>query len=162
MVLTIVYITTVFTAGKQGGHFLKICFPVDDADILVVDLYGDTYLQYPVVNAAVCQVRRVLQFFQCQICGYNHRFFAAVSCVNYIRNLLQRKFRTALHAEVVQNQQAVAAEAVNLTVPVLLKHPGKGIQYPVECGHENGNLPVDQRIGDTTGKESFARSDTAP
>ena len=77
----------------------------------------------------------MLQFVQCQIGGDNQGQVAAQPCVNNIEYLLQRIFRAALHAQIVNDQQTVMVKTVDVLVSVIGKHPGQRIQNAGKVGH---------------------------
>jgi hypothetical protein len=90
---------------------------------------GRTWKQ-AVINPGVGGVLRVLQFLQREVGRDDQRLAAAVTAVNHIVNLFQPVFCAALHAEIVKDQQRIAAKAGNIFVPAL-KAGGKVIEYKV-------------------------------
>ena len=77
----------------------------------------------------------MLQFVQCQIGGDDQRQITAQSGINDIEYLLQRIFRAALHAQIVDDQQAVMVKTVDVLVSVIGEHPGQRIQNAGKVGH---------------------------
>ena len=72
-------------------------------------------------------VLRVPQIVQREVGRDNQRLAAAVTVVNHIENLFQPVLGAALHAEVVKDQQRIAAKAGNVLVAPL-KAGGKVIE----------------------------------
>ena len=72
-------------------------------------------------------VLRVPQVVQREVGRHDQRLAAAVSAVNHIENLFQSVLGAALHAEVVNDKQRIAAKAGNVLVAVL-KAGGKVVE----------------------------------
>ena len=79
-------------------------------------------------------VLRVPQVVQREVGRDDQRLAAAVTAVNHIENLLQPVFRSALHAEIVKDQQRIAAKAGNVLVAPL-KAGGKVIEIKYTTLH---------------------------
>ena len=117
-----------------------------------------TPFQYPVIDAGMSQIRRVLQFRQLQVGGNNHGFAAAVAAVDDEKHLLHRIVGAALHAQIIDNQQIIFSQTCDKLRPFLGKHPGKPIQYRGKVGHQHRHISVKQCVGNTSGKKGFAGS----
>ena len=107
------------------------------------------------------RVLRVLQLGKAQIGGHDQRLAAAAAAVNDVVDLFQPVFRAALHAEVVNDQQRVAAKAGNVLVSSL-NAAVQVVQHGGKVGHADGNLLFHECVGDTGGKVALARADAAP
>ena len=106
-------------------------------------------------------ILRILQLRQGQVRGNDQRFPAAVTAVDDVINLLQCIFRAALHAEIVNDKQRIAAEPVHDFIS-----PGKGvIQFIHDSGkirHADGHFLFHQGIGNATRHKTLACTNTAP
>src|SRR5699024_7172574 len=67
--------------------------------------------QDTVIDAGVGQVGRVLEFSQLQVGGDYHGPAAAVAAVNDEKHLLHRILGTALHTQIVNDEQVVLVKA---------------------------------------------------
>jgi len=106
----------------------------------------------------VGQVRRVLEFGQLQVGGDYHGPAAAVAAVNDEKHLLHRILGTALHTQIVNDEQVVLVKAGDKVGPVLGKHPCQAVQDGRKVRHQHRHIPVKQGVGDTTGKKGLAGS----
>ena len=76
----------------------------------------------------------MLQFVKAQIGGDDQGLAAAVAAVYHVVDLFQPVFRSALHAEIVQNQQRIAAQAGNVRISAL-KAAGQVIENGGKIRH---------------------------
>ena len=83
--------------------------------------------QYAVIDSGMGQIGRVLDLFQFQVRGDDQRFPAPVPAVNDREYLLHGILGAALHAQVVNDQQAVIVQACKKSRPVLGEHTGKPV-----------------------------------
>lgn len=91
---------------------------VHGANIAIVDFQRHTSLQNTVIDAGMYQISGMLQLVERQIGRNDQRLPASVSTVYDIENLFQRILGVALHAQVIDNQQAVGVQAVDEFVSV--------------------------------------------
>ena len=91
----------------------------------------------------------------------DQRLAAAVTAVNHIENLFQPVFRPALHAEVVNDKQRIAAKAGNVLVAVL-KAGGKVVEDKGKVRHVDGDFFLHEGVCDTARKIAFPGSHAAP
>src|SRR5699024_8712605 len=105
--------------------------------------------------------RRVLQLLQSEVCGNNQGAAAPIPAVNHIKNLLQTVLGAALHAEVVNDKQRIAAKAGNVLVAVL-KAGGKVVEDKGKIRHVDGDFFLHEGICDTARKITFAGADSPP
>src|SRR5699024_3755605 len=98
------------------------------------------------------------EFSQLQIGGDNHGSAAAVAAVNDEKHLLHRILGTALHTQIVNDEQVVLVKAGDKVGPVLVEHPCQAVQDGGKVRHQNRHIPVKQRVGDTTGEKGLAGS----
>ena len=86
---------------------------------------------------------------------------AAVSAVHDVVDLLPRILCTTLHAEIVNDEQGIAAEFVYNFIP-----PGKAavqlVQDSGEVCHVHRHLLLYQSVCNALGKETLACTHTAP
>ena len=101
------------------------------------------------------------QLVKAQIGSDDQGLAAAVSAVYHIVDLFQSVFRAALHAEIVQNQQRIAAQAGDILVSAL-KAAGQVIENGSKVRHADGDFFLHQGIGNTGGEKALARPDAAP
>ena len=98
---------------------------------------------------------------QRQVGGDNQRFLAAVSAVYDVVDLLQYIFRSAFHAEIVNDEQGIAAELVHDLIS-----PGKAavqlVQDSGEACHTHRHFLLHQSVCNASGKETLAGAHTAP
>ena len=103
----------------------------------------------------------MLQFVKAQIGGDDQGLAAAVAAVYHVVDLFQSVFRAALHAEIVQNQQRIAAQAGDVLVSAL-KAARQVIENGGKVRHADGNFLFHQGVGNTGGEKALARPDAAP
>ena len=103
----------------------------------------------------------MLQFVKAQIGGDDQGLAAAVAAVYHVVDLFQSVIRAALHAEIVQNQQRIAAQAGDVRISAL-KAAGQVIENGGKVRHADGDFFFHQGVGDTGGEKALARSDAAP
>ena len=98
---------------------------------------------------------------QRQVGGDDQWLLAAVSAVHDAVDLFQCVLGTTLHAEVVNDEQGIAAEPVHNIVP-----PGKAavqlVQDSGEVCHTHRHLLLHQSVCNAPGKETLACAHTAP
>ena len=98
---------------------------------------------------------------QRQVGSDDQRLPAAVSAVHDVVDLLQCVLGASFHAEIVNDEQGIAAELVhNIIAPgkavvQLVKDPGK-------VRHTHRHLLLHQSVCNAPGKETFAGAHTAP
>ena len=114
--------------------------------------------QDTVIDTDVGQVGRVLEFGQLQIGGDYHGPAAAVAAVNDEKHLLHRILGTALHTQIVNDEQVVLVKAGDKVGPVLGEHPCQAVQDGGKVRHQYRHIPVKQGVGDTTGEKGLASS----
>lgn len=83
---------------------------------------------------------------------------AAVAAVNDEEHLLHRILGTALHTQIVNDEQVVLVKAGDKVGPVLREHPGQAVQNGGKVRHQHQHIPVKQGVGDTTGEKGLAGS----
>ena len=98
---------------------------------------------------------------QRQVGGDDQWLLAAVSAVHDAVDLFQCVLGTTLHAEVVNDEQGIAAEPVHNIVP-----PGKAavqlVQDSGEVCHTHRHLLLHQSVCNAPGKETLAGAYTTP
>ena len=101
------------------------------------------------------------QFVQHQVGGDDQRLPAAVSAVHDVVDLFQCVLGATLHAEVVNDEQEIAAELVHDLIS-----PGKAaVQLVQDSGkvrHTHRHLLLHQSVCNAPGKETLAGAYTAP
>ena len=110
-----------------------------------------------VIDSGMGQVGRVFDLFQFQVGRDDQRLSAPVPAVNDKEHLLQRIFGIAFHSQVVQDQKAVIVKGRDKSGSVLGKHPGQLVQDRGDIRHEHRYVPLNQGIGDASGKKGFPR-----
>ena len=86
---------------------------------------------------------------------------AGITLVSHAIDLFQSVFRAALHTEIVQNQQRIAAQAGDVLVSAL-KAARQVIENGGKVRHADGNFLFHQGVGNTGGEKALARPDAAP
>ena len=103
----------------------------------------------------------VLYLIQRQVGGDDQRLPAAVSAVHDAVDLFQCVLGTTLHAEIVNDEQGIAAELVHDLIP-----PGKAavqlVQDSCKVRHTHRHFLFHQSVRDASGKETLAGAHTAP
>ena len=98
---------------------------------------------------------------QRQVGGDDQRFPAAVSAVHDVVDLLQCVLGATLHAEVVNDEQGIAAEFVDDFIPT-----GKAavqlVQDSGEACHTHRHFLLHQSVRNAPGKETLAGAYTTP
>ena len=98
---------------------------------------------------------------QRQVGGDDQRFPAAVSAVHDVVDLFQRVLGATLHAEIVNDEQGIAAELVDDFIA-----PGKAaVQLVQDSGkvrHPHRHFLLHQSVRNAPGKETLAGAYTAP
>ena len=105
-----------------------------------------------VINTGMGRVLRMLQLIKAQIGGDDQGLAAAVAAVYHVVDLFQPVFRAALHAEIVQNQQRIAAQAGNVLVSAL-KAAGQVIEDGSKVRHADRDFLLHQGVGNTGSKK---------
>ena len=126
-------------------------------EILAGKTYWDAHGKQPVINTRVGGVLRVPQVVQREVGRDDQRLAAAVTAVYHIENLFQSVFGAALHAEVVKDQQRIAAKAGNVLVAPL-KAGGKVIEDKGKVRHVDGDFFLHEGVCDTARKVAFPGS----
>ena len=103
----------------------------------------------------------MLQLVKAQIGGDDQGLAAAVAAVYHVVALFQPVFRAALHAEIIQNQQRIAAQVGDVLVSAL-KAARQVIENGGKVRHADGNFLFHQGVGNTGGEKALARPDAAP
>ena len=98
---------------------------------------------------------------QRQVGSDDQRLSAAVSAVHDVVDLLQCVLGASFHAEIVNDEQGIAAELVHNIIA-----PGKAVvqlvQDPGKVRHMHRHLLLHQSVCNAPGKETFAGAHTAP
>src|SRR5699024_7355112 len=130
-------------------------------EVVAGKAYRDAHGKQPVINPGMGGVLRVVQVVQREVGRDDQRLAAAVTAVNHIENLFQPVLGAALHAEVVKDQQRIAAKAGNVLVAVL-KAGGKVVEDKGKIRHMDGDFFLHEGICDTARKVAFPGSHAAP
>ena len=98
---------------------------------------------------------------QRQVGGDDQRLPAAISAVYDVVDLFQYIFRSAFHAEIVNDEQGIAAELVHNIIP-----PGKAavqlVQDSGEVCHAHRHLLFHQSVRNAPGKETYTAPEEQP
>ena len=105
-------------------------------------------------------VLRIPQVVQREVGRDDQRLTAAVTAVYHIENLFQPVLGAALHAEVVKDQQRIAAKTGNVLV-VPLKTSGKVIEDKGKVRHVDRDFFLHEGVCDTARKVAFPGSHAA-
>lgn len=114
-------------ACQSLAHLPHVLLCAELADALPIDPDRRAHLEQAVINASVREIGRVLELLQRQIRRDDQGLSGAVAPVHDGEELLHRKLRGALHAEVVEDEQAVGVQALQKRVPLARPDAGDGV-----------------------------------
>ena len=121
----------------------------------------NAHFQQAVIDAGMSSILWVSYLVQRQVGGDDRRLSAAVSAVHDAVDLFQCVFGATLHAEVVNDEQGIAAELVHDLIS-----SGKAavqlVQDSGEVRHTHRHLLLHQSVCNAPGKETLASTNTAP
>ena len=106
-------------------------------------------------------VLRIPQVVQREVGRDDQRLAAAVTAVNQNEKLFQPVLGAALHAEVVNDKQRIAAKAGNILIPAC-KAGREVAQDNGEVRHIYGDFFLHEGVCDTACKVAFAGAYAAP
>ena len=153
-----VFIVFPFRLGNQFFHQSHFLILSCTSQVFSPEEKGRGHGQHAVVDATLIQIGFFLQLSQCQIRGDDQRLPAEIAPVDHVIYGFQAEFGVPFHAQIVQDQQWAGAEQVNVRLPILKAV----VDNSRQIGHTDGDLLLDQGVGDTGGQTGLACAHITP
>ena len=148
--------------GEAAAHGFHLLLCAELADILTIDFDWCAHFQEAVIDARVGEIRRVLQLLQRQIRRDDQRLSGAVTTVHDVEHLRHGELRAVLHAEVIEDQEAVSIQALQEGVALAGIDSHELVQQISRHRHQHRDAAVEQGVCDAGGEEGFPCTHAAP
>ena len=124
------------------------------AAFAVYQQFNRAHLCHTIEDALVLHGRWRIHFLHRQIRGNDYRQSRPAACVDDGKNLFSGIASISFHAQVIYNQQLVGSQTVEQALPIF--RTLQKIQQARKTRHCRWYVPLQQFIGDATGKEAFS------